>query len=276
VPAVRDLTARYENFMLTPLRGPGVCDVCFNLTEGYGRCWACIHGAQVLDAMAPISYSVAGEQLHQALAFYKRLSGAMARRLRAELAAVLWRFLTAHESCLSRAAGTCRFEVVTTVPSGDPNRDRNHPLRRIAGQLVGPTRHRYRRLLERSELEVEPRTFDESKYAPLEALRGETVLLIDDTWTTGANAQSAAAALRAAGAGAVAAVVLGRHVTRGWDENDRRLRALPDFDWTKCALCSNSRGLSASLADRRTDTASPRLPVAEEDRLRFERLKRVQ
>jgi orotate phosphoribosyltransferase len=38
------------------------------------------------------------------------------------------------------------------------------------------------------------------------------VLLLDDTWTTGASAQSAAMALRRAGAASVATVVLGRHV----------------------------------------------------------------
>jgi adenine/guanine phosphoribosyltransferase-like PRPP-binding protein len=38
------------------------------------------------------------------------------------------------------------------------------------------------------------------------------VLLLDDTWVSGASAQSAAAALRLAGASHVAAVILGRHV----------------------------------------------------------------
>ena len=64
------------------------------------------------------------------------------------------------------------------------------------------------------------------------------MLLIDDTWTTGANAQSAAAALKDAGAGTVAAVVIGRHLNRDWHENDLRLRALGEsFDWEHCALC---------------------------------------
>ena len=38
------------------------------------------------------------------------------------------------------------------------------------------------------------------------------MLLLDDTWVSGASAQSAAAALKQAGAGRVAVVVLGRHV----------------------------------------------------------------
>jgi hypothetical protein len=32
--------------------------------------------------------------------------------------------------------------------------------------------------------------------------------------------------------------VIGRHVNREWDENDRRLSAMPQpFDWKRCALC---------------------------------------
>jgi hypothetical protein len=70
------------------------------------------------------------------------------------------------------------------------------------------------------------------------ALDGEPVLLIDDTWTTGASAQSAAATLKKAGSGPVAAVVIGRHLNRDWGENDRRLRSLPTpFDWNRCAHC---------------------------------------
>jgi adenine/guanine phosphoribosyltransferase-like PRPP-binding protein len=38
------------------------------------------------------------------------------------------------------------------------------------------------------------------------------VLLVDDTWVSGGSAQSAAAALKLAGARRVALVVIGRHV----------------------------------------------------------------
>ena len=41
---------------------------------------------------------------------------------------------------------------------------------------------------------------------------GASVLLLDDSWVSGASAQSAAAALKRAGARHVAVVVLGRHV----------------------------------------------------------------
>jgi predicted amidophosphoribosyltransferase len=242
VPSVSELTAVYGNFMLSPRHGPGVCEICLNLTDDYDRCYACAHGTQRLDAVVPISYSVAREQLHHALASYKRLDGEVARRLQAQLAAVLWRFLAAHEQCVASAADTNSFDVVTTVPSGDRTRDEGHPLRRIVSELVGPTRDRSERLLDRSEQQISPREFSPEKFTPRHELHGEAVLLIDDTWTTGASAQSAAATLKAAGAGRVGAVVIGRHLNREWHENDRRLRGISrPFDWDVCAVCDAGR-----------------------------------
>jgi hypothetical protein len=242
MPTVGELAAVYGNFMVSPRAGSGVCRTCFNLTDGYARCYACAHGEPVLDAVAPISYSVACGQLHHALSSYKRPCGDVARRLTAGLAAVIWRYLAKHEPCVAGAAGVRRFELVTTVPSGNRDRDEHHPLRRIVGEIVGSTRGRYERLLERSVTDVSPRTFDRHKFTAARRLDGAPVLLIDDTWTTGASAQSAASALKDAGSGPVAAIVIGRHLNREWHENERRLRGITrPFDWSACALCAGSR-----------------------------------
>ena len=239
MPTVGELSALYENVLLGPRRGPDVCGLCFNFTAGYSRCWACAHGQPRLDAVAPISYSVAHEQLHHALASYKRLNGDVARRLQAILAAILWRFLADHEACVAKAAGANRFDLVTTVPSSDPGRDDRHPLRTIVGELVGPSRDRYRRVLRRTDAAAGPRSFSEIKFEAIDHVETQSVLLIDDTWTTGTNAQSAAAALKAAGAHRVAAVVIGRHLNREWHENDRQIRGIArPFDWRACALCA--------------------------------------
>ena len=239
MPTVGELSSLYENVLLGPRRGPDVCSTCFNFTAGYDRCYACAHGDQSLDALIPISYSVAREQLHHALASYKRLDGDVARSLGAILAAILWRFLAEHERCLAQAAHTEHLDITTTVPSGDQDRDERHPLRHIVGELVGPTRERYRQLLRRTDTEAPPRTFDPAKFAAANRLQGQSILLIDDTWTTGATAQSAAAALKQAGAGSVAAVVIGRHLNREWHENDRRIRGIArPFNWGECAFCA--------------------------------------
>jgi predicted amidophosphoribosyltransferase len=210
----------------------------------------------VLDAVVPISYSVAHEQLHHALASYKRLTGDPARRLGVILAAILWRFLNDHESCLTKAAGATRFDRVTTVPSSDRVRDEHHPLRHIVGTLVGPTRERHQRILRRTGTDTPPRLFSEEKFEAIEPLNGHSVLLIDDTWTTGASAQSAAAALKSAGAGPVAALVIGRHLNREWHQNDRRLRGIAQpFDWSHCAICAEPVPLTPRVPDHEVTRA---------------------
>jgi adenine/guanine phosphoribosyltransferase-like PRPP-binding protein len=90
----------------------------------------------------------------------------------------------------------------------------------------------------RSAHPAQPHRFALDRYESTSHLTDEPVLLIDDTWTTGANAQSAAAALKRAGAGPVAAVVIGRHLNRRWGSNDIQLKGLPKaFDWEHCVRC---------------------------------------
>ena len=67
MPTVAELTEPYGNFMLGPVRGAGVCDVCFTFTDGCARCSACARMPKALDVLAPISYSVAAGQLHHVL-----------------------------------------------------------------------------------------------------------------------------------------------------------------------------------------------------------------
>jgi predicted amidophosphoribosyltransferase len=238
VPPVVELSASYANVLLRPRPGPAVCTLCFDLTDGGARCYHCSYDAAFIDAMAPISYSIGGEQLHHALAGYKRYTGTPARYFTAVLAAILWRHAEEHEPCLARAAGVSGFDVITTVPSSDARRDETHPLHRLVGELVKPLQPRFERLLRRTDESVIPHRFNAERYAATADLRTRSVLLIDDTWTTGANAQSAAAALKAAGAERVAALVIGRYVNREWGHNDRQLHRLAQpFDWHRCALC---------------------------------------
>ncbi len=233
-----DRALGFGHLLLTPRSGPGVCGYCFNLTRGQARCFACENSHRVLDAVVPISYSVSLGQVHQLLAGYKRTAGAGAQARIEALAAILSRFLDMHEPCVARAAGVDRFALVTTVPSSDITRDEHHPLRGIVSTLAAPTTSRLERLLVRSPTPVTSRVFNARRYDAMRRLHGEAVLLIDDTWTTGASAQSAASALKAAGAGTVAAVVVGRHINRDWHQNDLRLRALArSFRWDACAVC---------------------------------------
>jgi hypothetical protein len=236
---VGELSDPYAHFMLNPLRPweENVCSVCLTFTEGYDTCYPCGWHGRYADRAVAVSYSIHFGQLHTALGGYKRGVGPAAVKLQNELAAVLWRFLAAHERCLARSVGVEAFDLVTTVPSGSVERDNEHPLRRIVGKVVGPTKDRYEHLLVRSGVEVSDRTVDPAKYTATRELSGEAVLLIDDTWTTGASAQSAAGALKQRGAGPVGVVVIGRHIHEDRHDYGSRLAEIPrPFDWDRCAL----------------------------------------
>ena len=70
------------------------------------------------------------------------------------------------------------------------------------------------------------------------------MLLVDDTWTTGANAQSAAARLRLAGAERVAVIVLGRWFDADHEPAASYVTAVRDqpFDWFTCGLDRSPHG----------------------------------
>jgi hypothetical protein len=87
-------------------------------------------------------------QVHTALRNYKDGATSSIRRNAAiRLAAILWRFLREHESCVASATGVEEFDVVTVVPSSDPDRDKNSPFRQLTG-WIKPIESRLRRTLE--------------------------------------------------------------------------------------------------------------------------------
>lgn len=86
-------------------------------------------------------------------------------------------------------------------------------------------------------MEADKRSVEPRKFAPSRTLNGESVLLVDDTWVTGGSVQSAAGALKSAGAGPVGVLVIARLIDEDYGDNQDRLEKLPKpFDWTTCAL----------------------------------------
>ncbi|MGW3634015.1 hypothetical protein ACWD7F_28360 [Streptomyces sp. NPDC005122] len=241
--SVVGLAARYANFLVHPLLpGPGICQICHGPAKvGYPACWPCqqagsILGTGMADAVVPVSLALKGEQYANELWRYKNAAGSQQQFFRMGLAAVLWRFLALHEACIADHCAVPGFDIVSSVPSTSGRE--GHPLRTMTAEMVGVTRSRYRDLLTpEPEAAALGRTASTSRYNS-SALWGENVLLIDDTWTTGSHAQSAATALKVAGAGSVAVVVLGRHLNASYGDTatlveQARLRR---FSWDACVL----------------------------------------
>jgi hypothetical protein len=246
-----ELTDRYANFMKNPLpAGPGVCVACRRPHDpAYAGCYNCSRQPSNLAAVVPITYSINLGQMHLALRSYKDGwagddSEALCNRFTGELAGVLRRFLDSHEACVAAAAGVAHFDLVTTVPSATTERDRDRwRLRWIVEQGCAVTAPRYRRVLVPTAAAASGKSYNPARYGATMRLDGRTVLLIDDTWTRGASAQSAAAALVAAGATRVALVVLGRHIDPDWrvvQDQPRTcgdvIATTPPWSWTTCAV----------------------------------------
>ncbi|MFD8967087.1 hypothetical protein ACFV0C_19200 [Streptomyces sp. NPDC059568] len=239
------LSARYANFLVHPLPpGPGICQVCRGPAKaGYPTCWQCQQAANVLgtsvaDAVVPVSLALKSEQYANELWRYKNAAGPQQQYFRMGLAAVLWRFLALHEDCVAAHCAVPGFDTVTIVPSTSGRED--HPLRTMVADMAGITRDRYRDLLTPTpDASALGRTASAGRYTS-SALWGESVLLIDDTWTTGSHAQSAAAALKAAGAGSVAVVVLGRHLNINYGDTAMHIEQarLRRFSWDVCPIRS--------------------------------------
>jgi hypothetical protein len=221
--------------------------VCLTPCSGDRCCHRCGAQPQVADAVLAISYSLHAGGLHAVLRDYKRGASVVARRLRVVLSALLWRFLVTHEMCLAEAAGGGRFERVGIVPSGREADRPRHPLACVVGAIDAVAGRFDPSLLRPSDHPSQARRFDPQRFRCSLRLDGESVLLVDDTWTTGASAQSAAAALKLAGARAVGVLVIGRHIHAEYAANGIWLAGLsPRFRWERCALCRLGTGAAGS------------------------------
>lgn len=240
---VDEAGAAYESAMRNVLpSGPGVCSICHTFIDPeYTICYPCRSQPNHLDAVVPITYSENLGQMHTALRNYKDGHLTVQNYALPRLTGILWRFAAAHEDCVARASGVAGFDVVATVPSSTTAGDDQRANLRTMVEWSDPLKDRFLRVL-RATGEGEPgRSYDESRYVAPERLDGMNVLVIDDTWTAGGHAQSAAHALRAAGADHVGAIVIGRHVSPAWEVAGKTsaelLAALPKiFDWTTCAV----------------------------------------
>jgi hypothetical protein len=194
-----------------PAGRPGVCAVCRGPARaGYVRCYQCAQhdllGPGLLaDAVAPVSYAVKGTAFAAGLWRYKSWRSPDLEA-RTALLALLLTFLHDHGGCVWRHAGMPAPGRLAVVPTGC-GRPGPHPLLEMAGPYLRlPTTGLVIRPGEQGR-DPNPDRFISERTGP-----GASVLLLDDSWVSGASAQSAAAALKRAGARHVAVVVLGRHV----------------------------------------------------------------
>jgi hypothetical protein len=219
-----------------PGQGTGVCALCRGPARpGSLHCYHCSQYHEYLpgllpDAVVPVAYAPKGSQHATNLWLYKsaRLGAGAAR---ADLSALLLAFLRGHGRCIWERAGMTRPTHAAVVPSRRA-RPGIHPLQALAGRYLTLPWIPIRLACSEDPDSCDP---NPSRFTA-ERATGASVLLLDDTWTSGASATSAAAALRLAGARSVALVVAGRHLDARAAGTDRFSPSAMPFQPWLCAV----------------------------------------
>jgi hypothetical protein len=224
-----------------PPAGDGLCACCRGPARtGRARCYRCDLYAECLpgllpDVVAPVAYAAKGGR-HAADLWRYKSAGPGAAPARDALRALLLVFLRDHGPCVWQRAGMTRPTHAAVVPSRRGRRG-THPLQALAAPYLALPWVRLALARPGNLADGDPagRDPDPGRFAA-ERIAGASVLLLDDTWTSGASATSAAAALRLAGARSVAVIVLGRHLDDPGGRDDRfSARAMP-FRLGLCAV----------------------------------------
>ena len=232
-----------STYTRVPKAGVGVCDVCHGAPRtGYARCYSCVDTMRQVERpvglVVPVSLSEVNGQLHHVLRSYKQddVSPAFRDRCSLQIAALLHRFLRDHGDCIRRAADDT-WDHVTVVPS-TRGRVGTHPLETAINRspLLRP---QYRSLLGPGACPSDHNLASDEAFAITDDVEGMRVLLVDDTFTSGARAQSAASSLQRAGARVVAIVPVARVVNGKFSEEAAQLLKLAkgqQFDFGTCCL----------------------------------------
>ena len=208
---------------LIPIAGAqsGVCSSCRSgASPSFERCYQCQHRGIV--SVLPISMSEHNGPLHQRLRNYKDGNEKQREQYTLELAALLFIFLKKHLKCIG---GTP--DAVVTVPS--PNRDAVKSIMDKIGWLQ-----------ERHVPLSAGNSDSAQRYDVPSSVRGQHVLLLDDTFTTGSSITAAHRVLTDAGAVVPLPLVIGRHFHPNYDTSRTLANCLSEHKWKlkKCGVCS--------------------------------------
>jgi hypothetical protein len=195
----------FSNVVRVPMR---TCRVCVTPVDGYQLCWHCRDHQRMCglaDVVVPLAYAIDGTESAAVVRNYKNHPLRREReRCGSIVDDVLRLGMSLHERCLAAVVGQ-PVSARVVIPSMT-SRFGLHPMMSIAQSLglVGD-------VVLRAALDAHcDRVVDAEKFVVEGAVKGRHMLVIDDVWTTGSNAQSAALALRRAGAAAVSVMVIAR------------------------------------------------------------------
>lgn len=195
-----------------PAPGPGVCRTCHGpAPEAARSCWCCRTVTAALGhGCPPVVVGCCyrpGDRAHAALRGYKDAAVPAARRRFTAMVAATVASASAHLPDVGAGAA----DAVCPVPPSRCRQAPSGPVLAVVG-LAPPLCHLPVVTLRRGSSALDHLRAERGAFEPMSPVSGLGIVVVDDTWTTGAQARSAAAALADAGAQVLAIVVAGRCV----------------------------------------------------------------
>ncbi len=230
---VEDLAATVAAEIVPPdLKGPNVCTVCRSWTAAEQEsCHNCTAIEGTLGQVLPVdvtSLYCKPSPMRDWLTLYKPNEEALRPEFGTRLAEML------DQRLATASSDWQRLDLALVVPS--TSRPPPHPLEAVVRPVIvkrlGIT---LTRRLARGSGELGHNRPSRTAFTVSGTVRGLRILLVDDVYTTGARAQSAAFALMQAGAAAVHILVLGRRIN-------------PKFNAAAAALWERQRAAARSSA----------------------------
>jgi hypothetical protein len=230
----RALAADAGTYLHSTVREPGVtCSVCAAPVDGYPRCIPCNghagSGLALADRIGLLIYAVEPDsQAYRVVRNYKApFSGA---GLRDTMRALLALGLRGHHSCVVKLSGLSTHGWAV-VPSTRGRMALHSLVAGLSQRADAEVLVRFIGLA--ASRELRPAEWQIVATAPLP----EHVVLVDDSWVTGAHAQAVACALKSAGAEQVSIFTGARVLDPHWPANERFIKtrfAGEGFDWVRC------------------------------------------
>lgn len=215
VPTVKDVTDPFAAFLVpVPHSGVGICAVCHRGGQTWPTCWSCKNSAgqvtRPCKRVMPISHTPKSGQLYHMLTAYK--GNQPNKSAAVGLVALLARQLDDHAACVGP------WDVITHVPSSGRHKGL-HPLAKAMG-FVPWLNNQHDTLVQRGAGALGHNTSSDDAFVATKDVRNKRVMIVDDTWTTGAAAQSVASTLALAGADIVGIMPIGRVISPSPDYPD--------------------------------------------------------